>query len=209
MSQHSLRKVLVVGPSVPGCLLEKKDIEIVHCPIVQLQPLPPNPDMLAEASNAEAILFTSKYAVTMWRSFSVKMPKLSVCFCVGPVTQKMVHAYCPSVPIFVPDIWTQEGVAELVVQHHPMHVVWPRSTQARDVLPNVLQKHNIHLIDLPCYEPVATDIPIDLHGIDEVFFTSPSSVRTFFDRIPVLPSGISCSAIGSVTLDVLNKFLIR
>ena len=208
MHQPAVRNVLAVGPTVPSILLEQQGVKVIHCPLIRLQGVVYDSNAFADAAQADAIIFSSKHAVAFWYELvRVDMPKLTHWFCVGPATAMAVRQKWPNSSIFTPRLNTQEGLGELVCSHRPRCVVWPRSTQARAQLAQILLKEGIKLIDLPLYEPVLVDQSVCLDDVDEIFFSCPSSVRAFFKKVPLLPPNVRCTAIGSVTARELDLFL--
>jgi uroporphyrinogen-III synthase len=95
---------------------------------------------------------------------------------------------------------TQEGLAALILEHHPRSLLWPRSTHARRVLPKVLEKAGIDVIEIPLYTPVLCEPSCSLEGIDELFFTCPSAVDAFFEKFRFQDvSHLPIRSIGPVT----------
>lgn len=172
-------RVLVVGPSVPAILANDPSLTITHTPFIELRPIPIREEILSVPT--KGTIMTSKHAVQFFRNI-LKTPPAEPFFCVGMRTEEAVREVFPGVRYLTAKKETQEGLISLILEHRPRSLLWPRSTHARRVLPKVLEKEGIDVIEVPLYTPVFCEQSCSLEGIDELFFTCPSAVDAFFEK---------------------------
>ena len=85
----------------------------------------------------------------------------------------------------------------------------PRSDLARNLLVDVLRKRGAYAGPLTVYRNVCPKIKKqDLDRIDEVVFTSPSTVRNFLKTYRDIPAHLKVWAIGPVTRARLKTFKV-
>lgn len=98
---------------------------------------------------------------------------------------------------------TQEGVVELLKNRDlkKSFIFWPHSSLSRSVLTDFFLKENLKFEAPSFYETefILTNPIPDFEIIDEIFFTSPSTVDAFFQIIKELPKNIKLNAIGPIT----------
>jgi uroporphyrinogen-III synthase len=103
---------------------------------------------------------------------------------------------------------TQEGLVDCLkeLDMKGSYVLLPKSSLSRPVLSSYLKEERIShaLVDL--YDTVVNTslTPIDLLEIDEIVFTSPSTVRAFFSYGMTVPENIHLTAIGPITQAALD-----
>lgn len=88
-------------------------------------------------------------------------------------------------------------------------VLYPHSELARPLIKQLLTQHQIEhfAIDLYTTRAKAWKEPLCLNRYDEIVFTSPSCVKSFFERHSTWPFETKMTAIGPITEKELNKFL--
>jgi uroporphyrinogen-III synthase len=205
------KTVLVVGPSIPMCLKGNQAVNVIHAPLITLTFLPVRASTLQQICAANGVIITSKHAASFLykalKTEKITPPPLKF-FCVGKESATMTRMKFPESEILTADVATQEGLVQQIIPHHPRVLFWPRSTHARRVLPQSLEKAGICLIEVPLYTPVPSSAPCSVQGVDIVFFTCPSSVDAFFSLMkPNEYSHLSLHAIGPVTQARLQKRL--
>ena len=106
-------------------------------------------------------------------------------------------------PQFVSSEETQEGVVQLLNKMHldDAYFFVPRSSLSRPVLTNFFKERSIRFQACDLYDTVAQELhpKPDLTHIDEIVFTSPSTVRAFLSIYGELPKDKKLRAIGPVT----------
>lgn len=104
---------------------------------------------------------------------------------------------------------TQEGIIELVKTIPRGCFFYPKSQRARKTLQTFFRKKTIPFFALDLYETISWKkgpLP-NLQSYDKVFFTSPSTVRGFFDAFGFLPEREKTLAIGPITREALDRML--
>ena len=192
-------KVLVVGPTVPAVVANDPSLTVVHAPFIELRPL------LISAAwfriPASGTIVTSKQVI---RFLKEKPPEPF--FCVGERTADSLCKAFPGAHCLIASIPTQEGLLALILEHSPQTLLWPRSTNARRVLQEMLKTGGVDVIEVPLYTPVFCDQPCSLDGIEGLFFTCPSAVEAFFQRFrPDEVFHLSIRSIGPVTAACVEK----
>jgi uroporphyrinogen III methyltransferase/synthase len=176
---------------------------------------------LEKLDEYDAILFTSRNAVRFFADRwapgqgAVRVPVI----CVGPATA--TEALRRGLPAQkVPgDRFDAEAMLRAVVQLLPpggRRFLFPCAEQARDVLPRGLREAGARVDAIPVYRTIPA--PVDepalrrslVEGdIDALTFTSPSTVRSFVERLDAasLAAARRCivAAIGSVTAEALER----
>jgi len=106
-------------------------------------------------------------------------------------------------PIWQATEFTQEGVISSFQDKltKNSYVLYPRSSLARPLLTRFLIEKNIphetlDLYDTVCQEPLPKP---SLSQIQEIVFTSPSTVEGFFKVFSKVPNGVEVSFQGPVT----------
>jgi uroporphyrinogen-III synthase len=81
----------------------------------------------------------------------------------------------------------------------------PRSSLSRPILANFFNEREIRYQACDLYDTLSQWIEPkpDLDQVNEVVFTSPSTVKAFLEIFGGLPKGIKCLAIGPVTQQAL------
>jgi uroporphyrinogen-III synthase len=203
------KRLLVLGPSVPNFLHNNTDYCVLHHPLIALRASLVSNSDLHLLSRAERLIITSKHAVSFLNQALTKAgltTKSNYVYCVGKASAQAAHIQFPSAAIKIASNEQQEGVIDMIIKDRPKSVAWPRSTKARSLLSTTLLEEGIDLIDVPLYEPFATNIYPSLTNIDEVFFSSPSTVDAFFALFTTQEmSYLSFSAIGPITKNQLHK----
>lgn len=207
------KTVLVVGPSVPKDLKNNPMNRVLHCPLIELCEVPIDINALLKGIAVNEVIITSKHAARFFHEALVKAnisfsPRK--CYCVGNESAEEARRLFTKAEIVTCLQSTQEGLAPLIISHHPTHLVWPRSSHARLHLRQALERSGIKITELVLYTPVPSHVSCSLLGVDTVFFTCPSSVDAFFDRFEKeLISGLSFQTIGPVTQARLSQRLNR
>ncbi|MBF5059329.1 hydroxymethylbilane synthase [Candidatus Neptunochlamydia vexilliferae] len=106
---------------------------------------------------------------------------------------------------------TQEGIIHLLALEDlgRAYVLLPQSALARPALAATLRIRRIRHQVCPLYDTRTRwpEVKPDLKNFDEVFFTSPSTVRAFQEVFGKVPKGMKVSAIGPITEQSLKLHL--
>ncbi len=209
MSAPAVKKILYLGTSLER--FAKQD-NVLHYPVIRLIPRPSDDpflrfclDRLMQFSH---ILITSQNSVAilcnMCASLSLDPTGLlwGKCISIGPVTSQAlrkrgIEPLCEALE------FTQEGMLRAI---HPMldpssYVFYPRSSLARSVIKEYLIEQQIPHEILDLYDTFyqAPDPKPSLEEIEEIFFTSPSTVEGFFRAFAKIPPEIRISFQGPIT----------
>ncbi|MEM7174420.1 MAG: hydroxymethylbilane synthase [Chlamydiota bacterium] len=104
---------------------------------------------------------------------------------------------------------TQEGIIDLLRRSdlRDAYILLPRSACARHSLNRFLQLHDVRHQVCHLYNTVAVAqcLSVDWKRVDEIVFTSPSTVRAFLDLFGALPEKQQITAIGPVTAAYIRQ----
>lgn len=207
--------VLYLGLEVPDGF---KNRAIIHYPIIKIVPRSyENPEIQAAFKKLHQythLLFTSKSTVRLFCEmiplFGCNVDALqSICtIAVGSSTASVLRQ--SGIPVAHT---AQEEHAEGLVQIlndmplNDAYFFWPHSALSRTVLTEFFERKNVRYHSCILYDTVpqhAEPIP-DLNRIDEIFFTSPSTVDAFLQIFGPLPLNKKLTAIGPVTHSYLER----
>ncbi len=185
---------------------------LIHYPVIKI--VPKNPlevelqKVFRKLPSFTHILFTSKNAVQLFFSFAKGFFHQKIFIAIGSETALYVRkqGYSP----LVAKIPTQEGIALLLdtLELKRASVLLPCSTLARPFLKEYLEKRKIPCKVCFLYETKhqkPEPLP-SLNEIEEIVFTSPSTVDGFFKIFPsdaIKEKKLHC--IGPITKDYLLK----
>ena len=134
-------------------------------------------------------IFTSKIAVRHWseaNAFHLNMATFAIGKgTAGELQKKGVENVCAS------QIETQEGMIELLEMFdlQRAYIFYPHSKRARPVLKNYLQSKGLQFFSLDLYDTILQRLePVpSLDQVDEIIFTSPSTVDGFLQIYHEIP----------------------
>lgn len=189
---------------------------LIHYPVIKIVPRSLDHPELKQAfddmDEYTHLIFTSKNAVTVFFSHltflkkSADALKNKKVIAIGTVTAAYLSANgLPATDISNEE--TQEGVVKLlsVMNLDGSYLFMPRSSLSRPVLSNFFNERQLRYQACDLYD-THSQIPHprpDLNLIDEIVFTSPSTVKAFMEIFGKLPQGKKCLAIGPVTKQAL------
>jgi len=144
------------------------------------------------------VIFTSQTAVQYW---TFRGPQITIA--IGKTTAQTLNH-----PLIAPTA-TQEGVIALLetLDLKDAYIFIPRSKQSRSQLTQYLIEKRIRFFALDLYDTFPQKpLPIpNLDEIDEIVFTSPSTVQAFLQIYECLPKNKKLTAIGPVTQKALEE----
>jgi len=106
---------------------------------------------------------------------------------------------------------SQEGIISHIKETHKTHYhyFWPHSNVSRRLLPEFLKASNISFSECVLYDTNSKmpKSPLCFDAIDEIFFSSPSTVDAFFSFYGALPKEKKVLTQGAVTQSYLNNLI--
>jgi uroporphyrinogen-III synthase len=176
---------------------------LLHYPVIKTE-LIAEPDWI-DWPFFTHLLFTSRSAVLHWKRFEEKK-----IIAIGTATAALLRNYgCH--PLVASES-TQEGVIELLkrLDLSNAYLAWPRSERARNILVPFLSSlaPPFRFVALDLYKTVFQRLePVpSLEEIEEIVFTSPSTVEGFLQIYGQIPQNKKITAIGPVTQDALLRY---
>jgi hydroxymethylbilane synthase len=212
-------KILYLGLDLPK--QPQKHQTYIHYPIIRIHVRPSDQlDIQEGFKDIPAythLLFTSKSAVHAFfknlSHFGFKVHHLlgKETLCVGQETVKTLKAYGVS-SIITPAVETSEGLIELMKSlpiHNP-YFFWPHSALSRTVVSDFLKQMKWRFKECMIYDTVVNkSLPsIDLSSVDEIYFTSPSTIDAFQELFGHIPKDKVLKAIGAVTEQKLTRHTV-
>jgi uroporphyrinogen-III synthase len=207
--------VLYLGLELPPILKNKNAI---HYPIIKIVPYPIETQEIQIAfrdiPNYTHLIFTSKSTVYIFfqymASFGFTLEQLhgKDFIAVGQATAKVMQEHGIEATI-VPTEETAEGIVRELrsLSLEQAHIFWPHSALSRRILTEFFEKHSLCYTECLLYEtqPHCPALPVpDFSQIDEIIFTSPSTVNAFIEIFGELPKGIKLTSIGPITQSLLK-----
>ncbi|MEO5929660.1 MAG: uroporphyrinogen-III synthase [Candidatus Kapaibacterium sp.] len=197
-------------------LFEICGLAVRSAPMIELLPLPKDMCGLRSVrrlAGGDAVLITSAFAADLWldlRETDFREHAPDGYYVVGATSADLLRDGDPEIPIravadSVEELLRMEGFAGVEA------MLYPCSTERRDLAVDRLRERGIDVIELPLYSPGmpsgARDALNDALAADDppsaILFFSPSAVRNFHALHPVLPPGILFGAIGPTTAAAL------
>ena len=173
----------------------KSDNHVIHYPVIKLIPR----EVKEVIQPFTYCLLTSKNSLQFLKKhLDVKDLK---CISIGPSTSQSLKEE-GVVPFLECTIHTQEGMIEEIGKlSKKSSFLYPRSSRARPLLASFLEKEGYSYQVLDLYDTILQkpDRKISLVEIDEIVFTSPSTVDGFFEIFPQVPERIRVTFQGVVT----------
>lgn len=177
----------------------KRDKPLLHYPVIRTAKLPISKP--SDWDDVTHLIFTSRSAVLHWQWFEGKQT-----LAVGKATADALEKKGCAPAIAKEE--TQEGMIELLKTFSPWgaYLLWPRSTQSRPLLGEYLLSLPCRSLILDLYETKCQKLePVpSLETIDEIVFTSPSTVAGFLQIYGSLPADKKLTPIGPITARALK-----
>jgi len=217
--------------------LESLGADTVKLPLIRIEPSEDETVLEAAVEKALAggydwVVFTSVHGVRTFfervrgRSAHLQNLRSTKFAVIGPATGKALEDF-GFTPDAMPDQYTNEGLAEMFErllseagEKRPLRFLLWRAQGAREVLAQKLRELGATVEEVHAYRTVPNQLPYErlneLLGqrIDIVTFTSPSTVRAFFEVLGnerakrILDSAV-VAAIGPVTEQACREFGIE
>lgn len=185
-----------------------EDAMLVHTPLIKICPLP---FKILKIDHITHFIFTSKSAVNL---FFISHPKNSLvdktCMAVGTATAAILEKYGVK-NILVASDQRAEGIISLLetLNLEEAHVLWPHGAKARPLISEYLIQRGVPFQEAILYDtlPEIPDPKVDINLIDEIIFTSPSTVKSFMQFYGRPPQDKVLTPIGSVTHEYIQKVI--
>ncbi|OGN64478.1 MAG: hypothetical protein A3E80_03465 [Chlamydiae bacterium RIFCSPHIGHO2_12_FULL_49_9] len=181
---------------------ERYPTKVIHYPVIRTERV-----FSSQAEEAISLwsefthaIFTSRTSVFYWKQDLRRKTVIAI----GSATAELLH--CP----LVSQTPTQEGIIDLLktIDLQDAFVFLPHSRRSRPHLREFLEKQNVRHIALELYDTRVQkpDIPISLETVDEIVFTSPSTVEGFLKIFGKIPEDRKLTCIGPVTEAALFSY---
>lgn len=189
---------------------------VIHYPIIKLIPRDIPDHILKDIPLYTHCIFTSKNTVSILKDafakkgLSLDLLKDKYILALGKITAARL-AQEGLLASAIAQEETQEGVMALLskIPLDQAYIFLPHSSLSRKNLENFLKDNSIQhqLCDL--YDTVVQKLhPLpNFDEIDEIIFTSPSTVKAFFAIFEKLPSGKKLTCVGHITQQALNRMI--
>lgn len=213
-------RILYLGLEVPDTL---KRENVFHCPLIRIVPRNMTPDDIQKAFSQikryTHLVFTSQNAVIIFFrlltdfGYNLKDVEDLTCFAVGKKTADSILKICPKIQVNIASEENAEGLIAKMQEHDlkKSYLLWPHSALSRPILRQYFEQNAISFCECILYDTVPNESAIlpDLNQIDEIVFTSPSTVEAFLQRIPDIPVHIKLTPIGKITADALWTKILK
>jgi uroporphyrinogen-III synthase len=196
----------------------ESDGHLIHYPVIKIVPrsleAPEMKRAFDDLDEYTHLIFTSKNAVKIFfehltvlqRSLAELQSKCVIA--IGQVTAAYLLAGGLK-PTVVAPTETQEGVIRLLntMDLSDAYLFLPRSSISRPILANFFQQRQLRYQACDLYDTVSQVLhpKPDLTKIDEIVFTSPSTVKAFIEIFGEVPRDKKCVVIGPITQLALKE----
>ena len=213
------KNVLYLGLD-PSSYLKQVDVTLLHLPLIRIVPYssdhPTLQSTFQQFSHYTHVIMTSKTTVKLmlqhlsYFGYSLADWQAKKTCAVGQVTASHLKQVGVD-PWMVAQEETSEGLVEAlpIDQLQEAWFFWPHSAQSRSVITDFLVYHRIRFEACALYEThsiIHAHLP-SLEAIDEIIFTSPSTVDAFLQNFGKLPIQKQLTAIGPITENYLKSRL--
>lgn len=186
---------------------------VIHWPMIDIKPAAIPSRILLELNDYDTVLFTSRYAVKyfldwlMMEKFDLRKLAGKELAAIGEDTALCLRTYDLE-PSIVADEETSEGflvkLEKLSLKNR--RVLFPRSSLPNPFLKTELEKRGAKVIELTVYENTAVDKKdLPAAAIDQVVFTSPSTVKNFLNNYGSIPQSWRILSKGPRTQQALRE----
>lgn len=189
---------------------------VLHCPLIEIAPFnldsPKIQVLMEDISDYTHFIFSSQNGVEIffdalkYHGYDKKILENKQIIAVGRATAERLKHFGVSSPL-IPAEATQEGIIQSLIKQSltGAYLCLPQSALARPNLAQFLSGACIRHQLLPLYtirQKLPKPLP-DLDEVDEIVFTSPSTVQSFFEIFRKVSSRMKLKAIGPVTQKAL------
>lgn len=196
--------------------------DLIHLPLIKIAARPFDAleieHQMVDLEQYTHLIFTSKNGVKhFWEclahyGYSVDDLQEKKIFAVGEVTARSLQERGID-QVFYPQQATQEGLCRLLSKSNLQNAYFflPQSSLARSALTYFLSVRQIRHQLCTLYDTIThlPDNPPSLEDVDEIVFTSPSTVDAFLKLYKQIPSNKEVISIGPITKEKLNGINYR
>lgn len=186
---------------------------LIHYPVIAPVVRSVEAKIFATLDSITHILFTSQQAVHFFFSHlaaSGKRMGKQTLVAIGKVTALALEEQGQKADWISP-VETQEGLVQLLETKslEGAYFLLPRSSRARSILIDFFENKRVRYLAFDLYDTLIKQngSPPDLTQIDEIIFTSPSTVEGFIKIFGQLPKTKILRAIGPITQAALDLYL--
>lgn len=211
--------ILYLGLEWPNSLRTSKPI--IHYPMIQIAPrsveTPEIKQAFRELPEYTHLLFTSKSAVRvcmrhlLLQHQGCSQLKNKCLIAVGSATAKALSTYNLPANIIAKEEHAEGVIAELkALDLKQSYFFWPHSNLSRPLLKDFFQSQQLKYRECILYDTIPyypQPLP-NLDLIDEIVFTSPSTIDAFLKVYHNLPKNKTFTPIGPITSNYLEQMLI-
>lgn len=209
-----MKTVLYLGTDPSHFISAEK---VVHLPLIEIAPRAATSleirKALSDLPEYTHILFTSKNAVRVFfehleaLSYSLETFKTACIIAVGKTTRRALETRGVEV-LFTAEEECQEGLIKLMrpLDLDDAYVFLPCSSLSRPLLAHFLEGRGIRHQICFTYDTVLVrpeTLP-NLEEVDDIIFTSPSTVAAFFQCFCHIPQGKRLGVLGPITEKALK-----
>jgi hydroxymethylbilane synthase len=191
--------------------------EVIHYPMIKICPRPKS-ELLKyffDLCEYTHFLFTSRFSVQIFLECLSRLQKpyaflnSKKIITVGQSTARLLKTEGIYVD-YIPQEESQEGLIALferLKMRKTDHIFYPKSSRARPLLLDYLEKREINFSAPDFYDTLdyLPETAPNLEEIDEIVFTSPSVIKSFFNQFTLPEKEMRFVFKGKVTKDYFNK----
>jgi hydroxymethylbilane synthase len=198
----SRKKCLYLGLKAPKNDLYRR---YYHTPLIKI--VPRKLDRIPDISSFTHVIFTSQSTVEIFFRMIPNLKNKKV-ISVGTKTTQKLKSLGVDVSVTAVDETSEGIVSELEkLDLKNTKIFWPHSALSRPIISDYLTQKNIPFEEWVLYDTQFNEPKVlpKLDEIDEIFFTSPSTVDAFIHFYKTLPTDKILTPIGSITQNYLEN----
>ncbi len=213
-----MKTVLYLGTDPEHFLENHRDCKVVHYPVIRIVLRKIEDEEVVQAYKDlpcyTHILFTSKNAVQGFFEllalfhYDKQLLYHKTFVAIGTATALALKCILRA-PDLIAQQETQEGLIALLSQYclTSAYILLPRSSLSRPLLLTFLKNNRVQHRAFDLYDTVLQKLePLpNLDLIDEIVFTSPSTVKGFLQIFGKLPKDKNLRTLGQITKQILNE----
>ena len=191
--------------------LTPPDADCIHTPLIEIAPVDDDTALrgvISRLADYDYLLFTSRYAVAAAIQYIAALPQSIEVISIGPTTTAALQSAGFS-GITQVERDNSYGVIDWFSRQLKGKVLIPRSNIALNIIPDGLQRLGFEVDTITAYQNCMPKHPqkVDLHSIDRIVFTSPSTIDNFIRLYGSLPEGKEFVTRGPVTEQYLQTMI--
>lgn len=194
--------------------IDPPDQNFLHCPLITTCARLPPPELVKQIISATtALIFTSKSGVKYFKEIFGTPTHIKTFYAVGKATARCIEENF-GIKAITAKYETAEGVVELLKTQSftaDDFILWPHAAGARSVISDYMRAAAIKHFSFVLYDThfIRPDPLPPLEEVDEIFFSSPSTIDAFIAAYGSLPKDKVFRTIGPVTQAHLEELFLR